>query len=52
MLYGVPASRVLAASELRAEAAGLRDRGGVDGDWATVSSLLRSSYQELHRAVQ
>jgi len=30
----------------------LRDRGGASADWATVSSLLRSSYRELHRAVQ
>jgi hypothetical protein len=52
MLYGVPATRLLRASQLRAEAAALRDRGGAAADWNTVSSLLHSSYRELHRAVQ
>ena len=51
-IYGVPAARVLRASELRAEAGALRDRGGAKADWRAVSELLHSSYQRLHRAVQ
>jgi hypothetical protein len=52
LIYGVPADRVLRASEMRAEAAALRDRGGASADWNAVSTLLRSSYRQLHRAVQ
>jgi hypothetical protein len=52
MVYGVPASKVLRASALRAEAGALRDKGGAQADWAAVSALLHSSYRELHRAVQ
>jgi hypothetical protein len=52
LIYGVPADRVLRASELRAEAAALRDKGGASADWNAVSTLLHSSYRQLHRAVQ
>jgi hypothetical protein len=51
-IYAVPAERVLRASELRAEAGALRDRGGANADWNAVSTLLHASYQQLHRAVQ
>ena len=52
MLYGVPRDRVLEASVLRARAGRLRDDGGANADWATVSSLLHQSYRALHAAVQ
>ncbi len=52
LLYGVPRDRVLQASTLRARAGRLRDDGGQQADWATVSQLLHQSYRELHAAVQ
>jgi hypothetical protein len=51
-IYDVPAERVARASALRAAAAALRDRGGADADWNAVSTLLHSSYRQLHTAVQ
>lgn len=52
LLYEVPRARVLDASTLRARAGRLRDDGGEQADWATVSQLLHQSYRELHAAVQ
>jgi hypothetical protein len=52
LLYGVPRDRVLAASVLRARAGRLRDDGGEQADWSTVSDLLQQSYRALHDAVQ
>jgi hypothetical protein len=52
LLFGVPPDRVLEASTLRAEAGRLRDEGGSQADWPTVSQLLRQSYRQLHAAVQ
>jgi hypothetical protein len=52
MLYGVPATRVLEASVLRARAGRLRDDGGAQADWAEVSRLLHESFRKLHAAIQ
>jgi hypothetical protein len=52
LLYDVPRDRVLEASTLRARAGKLRDDGGAQADWATVSDLLHQSYRALHAAVQ
>lgn len=38
------------AGRLRAEAAGLRDAGGAQADWASVESLLVESYRRLAEA--
>lgn len=52
LLYDVPRDRVLEASTLRARAGKLRDDGGEQADWTTVSDLLHQSYRTLHSAVQ
>ncbi len=52
LLYDVPRDRVLEASTLRARAGKLRDDGGAQADWVTVSDLLHQSYRSLHAAVQ
>jgi hypothetical protein len=52
LLYEVPHDRVLEASTLRARAGKLRDDGGAQANWATVSDLLHQSYRALHAAVQ
>lgn len=52
LLYGVPVTRVLEASVLRARAGRLRDDGGANADWAEVSRLLHESFVKLHAAVQ
>lgn len=52
LLYDVQRDRVLEASTLRARAGKLRDDGGAQADWATVSDLLHQSYRALHAAVQ
>jgi len=52
LLYEVPRDRVLEASTVRARAGKLRDDGGAQADWATVSDLLHQSYRALHAAVQ
>ncbi len=49
--YGVPRRQVLEAGRLRAEAAALRDRGGVEADWEEVARLLRKSFRSLHDAL-
>jgi hypothetical protein len=51
LLYEVPRDRVVAAAVLRARAGRLRDEGGDNADWPTISALLLESYRELHRAV-
>jgi hypothetical protein len=51
LLYGVPVSRVLDASTLRARAGRLRDDGGARADWALVGRLLHESYRALFAAV-
>lgn len=50
-IFSVPSGRVLVASTLRARAGRLRDEGGEQADWTTVSRLLHDSYRELHQAV-
>jgi hypothetical protein len=50
-LFSVPVEQVLTASVLRAQAGKLRDQGGLNADWTTVSNLLHESYQNLHSAV-
>ncbi len=49
--YGVPKTRVLEASILRARAGKLRDEGGPSADWAEVARLLNASYRSLHAGV-
>lgn len=51
LLYEVPRERVLQAALLRAQAAALRDEGGAQPDWQTISRLLEDSYQRLHAAL-
>ena len=51
LLFGVPPSRVLAASTARARAGRLRDDTAASPDWRAVSDLLHQSYRELHAAV-
>ncbi len=51
LLFAVPAAAVLNASTLRARAGRLRDDGGEQADWATVSTLLHQSWRDLHKAV-
>lgn len=50
-IFSVPSGGVLVASTLRARAGRLRDEGGEQADWTTVSRLLHDSYRELHQAV-
>jgi hypothetical protein len=49
--YGLPEERVREAGVLRARAAELRDRGGVNPDWNEVSRLLHESYRSLRAAL-
>jgi hypothetical protein len=49
--YGVPEERVREAGVLRARAAELRDRGGVNPNWTEVSRLLHESYRSLRAAL-
>ncbi len=51
LIFSVRAERVLPASVLRARAGKIRDEGGSNADWSTVSSLLHQSYESLHAAV-
>jgi hypothetical protein len=52
LYYEVPVDRVGEAGRLRAEAGALRDQGGANADWTTVSHLLHRSYRSLHEAVR
>jgi len=52
VLYGGERPGFLEAGVLRAEAARLRDLGGVHCDWAGVERLLRRSYWVLAGAIQ
>ena len=52
VIYGGERPEFLEAGVLRAEAAQLRDRGGVHCDWAGVERLLRRSYRVLADAVR
>jgi hypothetical protein len=48
--YEIPEDRVREAGLLRAQAASLRDRGGLSPDWPKIGSLLQQSYRSLHGA--
>ena len=52
VIYGGERPEFLEAGVLRAEAAQLRDRGGVNCDWAKVEGLLRRSYRVLADALR
>lgn len=51
VIYGAERPEFLQAGVLRAEAAQLRDRSGVNCDWTKVERLLRRSYRVLVDAV-
>jgi hypothetical protein len=51
LIFNAPLEVVLEPSVRRARAGKLRDDGGINADWTTVSDLLHDSYQQLHRAV-
>jgi hypothetical protein len=51
LLYEVPRERVASAAARRAEAAALRDSGGANADWPTISRILQDSYRQLRTAV-
>ncbi len=52
ILYGRERPEFLEAGVLRAEAAQLRDRRGMNSDWTEVERLLRRSYRVLADAVR
>jgi len=52
ILYGRERPEFLEAGVLRAEAAQLRDRRGINCDWTEVDRLLRRSYRVLADAVR
>jgi hypothetical protein len=52
IIYGRERPEFLQAGILRAEAAQLRDRGGMNCDWTEVERLLRRSYRLLADAVR
>jgi hypothetical protein len=49
--YELPEDKVREAGLLRARAADLRDRGGVNPNWPEVSRLLHESYRSLRAAL-
>ena len=49
--YQVPVGAMMDAAERRAHAEDLIDQGGVDPNWAVVTTALAESYQALHRAL-
>jgi hypothetical protein len=49
--YQLPEERVREAGLLRARAADLRDRGGINPNWPEVSRLLHESYRSLRAAL-
>jgi hypothetical protein len=52
IIYGGARPEFLEAGVLRAKAAQLRDRSGINCDWSEVERLLRRSYRVLAEAVQ
>jgi hypothetical protein len=50
VLYGSEKPEFAKAGILRAQAAHLRDQGGMNCDWSAVERLLKSSYQTLLQA--
>lgn len=51
ILYGRTNPDIEQAGRLRAEAAALRDSGGINADWPRVQNLLEQSYAALVRGV-
>ncbi len=51
LIYSMPVERAERSGLLRAQAGALRDTGGKDADWATVSRLLHESWRDLHDAL-
>jgi hypothetical protein len=49
--YELPEDKVREAGLLRARAADLRDRGGVNPNWGEISRLLHESYRSLRAAL-
>ncbi len=52
MLYDSTIEQMIYPATLRAQAGRVRDDGGDNPDWATVSDLLHQSYRALHTALQ
>lgn len=50
--YEIPEDQVREAGLLRAQAANLRDRGGLNPDWPEIGRLLQRSYRSLHAAFE
>jgi hypothetical protein len=48
--YELPEEKVREAGLLRARAANLRDRGGLNPDWTEIGRLLHESYRSLQAA--
>jgi hypothetical protein len=47
LLYEAPVADMIAAAELRAEAAAMRDAQATQPDWPAIGRLLNESYQQL-----
>ncbi len=52
LLYGREQDEFRKAGLLRAQAADLRDRGGIACDWQKVEEVLTASYRELRKVIQ
>ncbi len=50
-LYGASNVHTEKAGLLRAQAAALRDAGGLDADWGTIETMLVESFTELHKGI-
>lgn len=51
VLYGIEKPEFAVAGILRAQAAHIRDQGGMNCDWLAVENMLKNSYQTLLQAV-
>lgn len=51
VLYGASNPQIVQAGYIRAEAAALRDEGGLDADWGRIESMLVNSYTALRAGV-
>jgi hypothetical protein len=51
-LYGRTNADIEQAGLLRAQAAALRDAGGVNADWARVEQMLVESYTRLAKGIK
>jgi hypothetical protein len=50
-LYGTSNEHIAKAGLLRAQAAALRDAGGLDADWVRIEAMLLDSYTELRLGI-